>query len=202
LPAYLLTIFYFFKSKIKSNFIKKVTAPLILLVTLVLSFQFVAGILESGNTGVDQMISTIQNTQQWHSQISEEGRSYSLGEIEYTVTGILSKSIFAIQIALFEPYIWNADGPFLLASALENIVILVLSLQTLLATRSKIANYINNNPYLTYGLTFSFILAFIIGFTTYNYGALVRYKIPLIPFFLSSLIILLDIAKKKKANLS
>jgi hypothetical protein len=148
------------------------------------------------------MISTIQNTQQWHSQISEEGRSYSLGEIEYTVTGILSKSIFAIQIALFEPYIWNADGPFLLASALENIVILVLSLQTLLATRSKIANYINNNPYLTYGLTFSFILAFIIGFTTYNYGALVRYKIPLIPFFLSSLIILLDIAKKKKANLS
>ena len=200
LPAYLLTIFYAFKSKVNSNFIKKITAPLILLGTIFFTFQFVSGILEAGNSDVDQMISTIQNTQQWHSKISEEGKSYSLGEIEYTATGLLSKSFSAIQIALFEPYIWNANGPLLLASALENIVLLVLTIQTIILVRGRFFNFVNNDPYLTYSLSFSLLLAFIIGFTTYNYGALVRYKIPLIPFYLSSLVILSDVAKKKKAN--
>jgi hypothetical protein len=45
------------------------------------------------------------------------------------------------------------------------------------------------------------ILAFIIGFTTYNFGALARYKIPLIPFYLSALVIIQHLHKEKKSAL-
>jgi hypothetical protein len=41
---------------------------------------------------------------------------------------------------------------------------------------------------------FSITFAFSVGLTTSNFGALVRYKIPSIPFFLSSLIILYNLA--------
>jgi hypothetical protein len=47
------------------------------------------------------------------------------------------------------------------------------------------------------------LFAFAVGFTSYNFGALVRYKIPMMPFYYIALFILtdkdnkLDVPKKK-----
>jgi hypothetical protein len=41
-------------------------------------------------------------------------------------------------------------------------------------------------------LVFSIIFAFSVGFTSYNFGTLVRYKIPLMPFYYIALFILSD----------
>jgi hypothetical protein len=39
-------------------------------------------------------------------------------------------------------------------------------------------------------LVFSIVFAFAIGISTFNFGSLVRYKIPIYPFFLSMLFVL------------
>jgi len=44
-----------------------------------------------------------------------------------------------------------------------------------------------SNPVITFTLVFSLIFAFGVGFTSYNFGALVRYKIPCMPFYLITL---------------
>jgi hypothetical protein len=47
---------------------------------------------------------------------------------------------------------------------------------------------------------FSIFFAFALGITTANFGALVRYKIPSVPFFLSMLFILENQAKQSRLS--
>ncbi|HAW19442.1 MAG TPA: hypothetical protein DCX14_04595, partial [Flavobacteriales bacterium] len=59
----------------------------------------------------------------------------------------------------------------------------------------KLMNRIISEPFLAFCLMFSVFFAFGIGLTTPNYGALVRFKIPLIPFFTILLLVLYTKAK-------
>jgi len=44
------------------------------------------------------------------------------------------------------------------------------------------------------------MLAFGVGIATANFGALVRYKIPLVPFYFSALFLIYQISEKEKFN--
>jgi hypothetical protein len=43
------------------------------------------------------------------------------------------------------------------------------------------------HPLLTFSLIFSLFFAFSVGISTSNFGSLVRYRIPVLPFFIASL---------------
>jgi hypothetical protein len=47
---------------------------------------------------------------------------------------------------------------------------------------------------------FAIIFSFAVGITTHNFGTLVRYKIPMYPFFVSGLFILLSYSKKERKS--
>jgi len=57
-----------------------------------------------------------------------------------------------------------------------------------------------DNSLVVFSLVFSIMFAFMVGLTTANFGALVRYKIPLIPFFLSALFIIISRFNKQRAK--
>jgi hypothetical protein len=57
-----------------------------------------------------------------------------------------------------------------------------------------------NNPLLFFSLSFAILFSFSVGLTTANFGALVRYKIPLLPFYISSLVILFYYMQNKKTD--
>ncbi len=69
----------------------------------------------------------------------------------------------------------------MLLSALESLAMLVLTFiivfrrAGLLRTLAK--------PDIVFCLTFTIIYAFAVGVSTFNFGTLARYKIPLLPFF-------------------
>jgi hypothetical protein len=54
------------------------------------------------------------------------------------------------------------------------------------------------NPTVAFCLGFSLIFAFAVGVSTYNFGTLVRYKIPMLPFFIIALILVDDLAKHER----
>jgi hypothetical protein len=56
------------------------------------------------------------------------------------------------------------------------------------------------DPVILFCLTFAIIFAFAIGFTSFNFGALARYKIPCLPFYFVAMILLLDKVPKKESN--
>ena len=83
---------------------------------------------------------------------------------------------------------------FFAFSAFENFSILVLIVLVVLffkkPTRAQL-------PYLYFGIYFSVLLSILIGWTVPVLGAIVRYKIPCLPFAFSSLLLCIDFPKIK-----
>lgn len=128
--------------------------------------------------------------------------NFNIGTFEPTIPGILKKAPAAINAGLFRPYIWEARSPVVLISGLENLALLLFTLYSLAKLRFRLFTEPFCNPILSFCLIFSILIAFIIGLTTANFGALVRYKIQMLPFFIIFFMILNHIViKKKQANI-
>lgn len=152
----------------------------------------------------EELMRTAKDTQNWLVTASGQssGSFYTLGDIDYSPMGLLKVAPKAINVALFRPYIWEIRKPILLAASLEGIVTLYLTVTLLF--RAGFLNFLKliaNNPEVQFCLIFSIIFAFAVGFTSFNFGALARYKIPFMPFYYIALFILAD-AQKKNAMAS
>lgn len=124
--------------------------------------------------------------------------SFDIGEFEPTLGGVLVKFPFAVNAAVFRPYLWETGSPTMLISGIENFIISGISIYFLLIIGPfKILSYIFRDPYLIFCLLFTLILGFGVGLSTSNFGALVRYKIPFMPFFIS-LIFILNTKRKQR----
>jgi hypothetical protein len=56
------------------------------------------------------------------------------------------------------------------------------------------------DPVILYCLLFALLFALFVGATTANFGTLVRYKIPCMPFYIIDLFLIYDRIKKIKNN--
>ena len=127
-----------------------------------------------------------------------DGSSFDLGSFEPSFSGLLSKFWPSVNATLFRPYIWESKKVLVLLSAMQSLLALILTLVVVfrLISRNKILLLFNNT--ILFCLVFSIIFAFMLGISTSNFGSLSRYKIPLEPFFYSSLIILYFKTKRDK----
>ncbi len=112
----------------------------------------------------------------------DAGSGYSLGELDGTFTSMINLAPQAITVSLFRPYLWEVSNPLMLLSALESFLLLLLCLGILIRVNVRLLSAINN-PNVLFALIFSVVFAFAVGVSTFNFGTLVRYKIPLLPFF-------------------
>lgn len=123
---------------------------------------------------------------------ADGGASLSnIGDIQPNISSIVSKIPVAISNALFRPYIWEAKKLNILMSALENAVILLFTIYVLLKGRifQPLAK-IFSNQLIFFSFIFSLFFAILIGLTCFNYGSLVRYKLPIMPFYCFMLVLL------------
>ena len=75
-------------------------------------------------------------------------------------------------------------------SVVENIILLFFTAVLLLRLSPfKFFKEIFTDPFLVFAFIFSIFFAFGVGIASTNFGALVRYKIPLIPFLLLHILI-------------
>jgi len=117
--------------------------------------------------------------------------SFDIGKFDGSMSSMISKAPIAISATLFRPFIWEIKNPVMLLSGIENMIILLLTIFTLIRIRiDVIFRIIISQPVILFSLLYSLILAYSIGLSTANFGALVRYKIPIMPFFLSSILII------------
>lgn len=202
LPALAVWVFARYRYTIKSPFLKAIATPLFI------TFGMAAGVfvLQTMATfakryAFEEMMRTAQDTQNWLIVASKQngGSFYTLGDIEYSAMGLVKIFPKAINVALFRPYIWEIRKPILLAAALEGIVTLYLTITLLFkAGFIRFLKLVAGNPEVQFCLVFSVIFAFAVGFTSFNFGALARYKIPFMPFYYIALFILADAQQKDK----
>lgn len=153
---------------------------------------------ELNRYSLERIAQTAEATRGWISYASgDEGSAYDLGTFEPTIEGMVLKLPAAVVVTLYRPFVWEAKKIVMLLSALEAVLFLSGTLYVIfkLGLLSLIRK-IFSDPNLSFFLIFSLIFAFAVGISSYNFGALSRYKIPCLPFFAA----LLTVAYYKNIN--
>jgi hypothetical protein len=142
----------------------------------------------------------VDSFQKNYQATEDEGKgSLSAKEIDASVSGMLLHSPVAIFTCLFRPFIWESRKIVILFTSLESMLLLVATLYLLFKMRFfGFFRNIFGNKYLLFSFVLSMLFALIIGFTTYNFGTMVRYKIMLMPFYYFMLVHLYSIYVEKK----
>lgn len=143
---------------------------------------------------------TATKYQLWHEVIEGRNNSfYDLGQIELSFFGLIKKAPEAINVALFRPYIFEIRSAIMVPSFIESSFYILGTIWVLFrAGFFGFFRIIWSKPALVAFGFFVLAFAFITGFTSFNFGALARYKIPLIPFFTAMLFVIYAEASKRK----
>lgn len=191
-------------NKVKNNFIRTLFVPLFVVVGF-LAGMFILKSIGSylGGYSLEKIIKTASGSQQDLKQSYYGGNTFNIGDYEPTIAGLLSVSHKAIYASLFRPTIFDVRNVVMLISALENTFILVFCLYLLIRLKVyKFFGLISSHPLLLFSFVFSIFFAFSVGVSVSNFGTLVRLKIPCIPFFLSSLIILNHMLRQQEEGVA
>jgi len=202
MPAIIIWLFLSFVKRIKSTILRVVVGPMVFAIALISGFYAIISIGQSNaKYSFEQLAGTAEETARWLNYVGEvEGGSvYDLGDFDYTPAGMLRKFPLAVWVTLFRPYPWEAYNPVMMLSALESAFMLALTV--IIFVRCGVINvfrYIFSNPFVLFCMVFAISFSFAVGVSTYNFGSLVRYKIPMVPFYLSALYIIKHYAKRPK----
>jgi hypothetical protein len=127
----------------------------------------------------------------------DAGSGYTLGELDGSFGSMFRLAPQAINVSLFRPYLWEVNNPLMLLSALESLAFLILSVILIFKYRLGVLKSFRN-PDISFSFIFSIILAFAVGVSSFNFGTLVRYKIPLLPFYALTMILIYYENKPRK----
>ncbi len=189
IPGFLIWVNNSYLKNIKNSIVRVLVFPALILIFIgsgVLIFNSISGSMGVYGS-IDGAIKKAQITQddllrEWH----YGGNNYKLDRIDGSISGLLSSAPLAIFTAFFRPLPWEIGSPTMVVSAIENTILILFVLYYLIRIGPfRFFRITFNDPFLVYCLVFSLFFAFGVGIAGTNFGALVRYKIPLMPFFFS-----------------
>jgi hypothetical protein len=202
LAATLLWVFSKFYFKIDNMALRLLAVPFVVLCVGVIGYIGINEIVEDDpRYALTNLAETARTTaydiRYWTGK--DAGSGYTLGELDGSFGSVARLAPAAVNVSLFRPYLWEVSNPLMLLAALESLLNLIFTFYIILKIRSRIFHYIKI-PEVFFCLSFSIIFAFGVGVSTYNFGTLARYKIPLFPFYLIGLSIIYYAWKSDKNN--
>lgn len=196
LPCILVWIFSIRYYSIKNKTLKLLFVPVFIITASVGGYLVIGQLTESiQELSLENLKDRSKGFQDWHSTL--KGSAYTIDISDYSTASIIQKMPEAINVTLFRPYLWEVNKPIVFLSAIQSFILLIITLYLLLRMRI-IYFFINlfKSPEAITLLGFSLFYAFITGFTSFNFGALDRYKIPCLSPYVLSLIFVLDTYRK------
>ncbi len=109
-------------------------------------------------------------------------------------SSIFKNTPVAFLTTAFRPHLLEIRNPLMLMSGIENFVILILIFLCIFFFSKKI----KNTDWICFCISITLQLFVLIGLTTPILGAVVRYKIPALPFLLIAFLLILDKEKLLK----
>jgi hypothetical protein len=188
---------------IKSR-ILRVVFVLALITTTILMFTTVMEQLTSslGNYGGEDITKNISIYQKAYAEQEDASSNFSLGvEFDGSVGSLIKIAPAAIVATLYRPFIWESKKISTLLSSLESMAIMIFTLFVLFKVGPfNFGRALLKDPVVMYCFLFAILFALFVGATTANFGTLVRYKIPCLPFYIIALVLILDRYKKIKSS--
>jgi hypothetical protein len=189
IPSFALWYFVSIRDAIRNELLKLVLLPMLVVLALFFIAFGLSRLTEgSGELSRQALTEKSKGFQSYHTELG--GSAYSLGDIDYTNVGIMKKMPEAINVTLFRPYLTEIHSFFQLISALQSLFFLLFTLRTIV--RARVFGFFSillGDSLALFSFFFSLFYAFVAGFTSFNFGALDRYKIPCLPFYMIALIL-------------
>ena len=201
-PAAIMLVYLHRLMAIRSLMLRVTLIPAVVILLLVTSYYAVVKIGEGDSRySLDRIARTAQITAYDIRYYTgrDAGSGYSIGTLDGTFTGLLQLAPQAVNVTLFRPYIWEARNPLMIVAALESLAILLITL--VLIFRNPV-RYLNafSDPYVLFCMIFSVVFAFAVGVSTFNFGTLVRYKIPMMPFYVIACLLIYNYSTPRKES--
>ena len=201
IPGALLWLNNAYARKIKNSFIRVIIIPVFFILTVIVGALTFNNINEyMGNyADIDQAIHQAQVIQQDLLRSDQYGNNnYNLGRIDGSISGMARVAPAAVFTAIFRPLPWEVGSPTMIISAVENSLMLIFTVFLIIRLNPvSFFRLILKEPFVFFAFSFSLVFAFGVGIASTNFGALARYKIPLIPFFFTALYIIYSLKNKK-----
>lgn len=192
-----LAVFIFKKYSGERKILNVLGRFVLVLCSLVLLAWYFSNAQQLGDLSPDELLKKAEITQKdFQTNAIYTGKRYDIGNIDFTLVGLLKSAPAAIATTLFKPFIWEASNPLMLLNGLENILFFVLFIQFVLQFRQRKKLPLTSSNLLVFSLVFVLLMAFFIGITSGLYGVLVRMKADILVFLL--LILSSRIAENKK----
>lgn len=189
LMAVIVWIFSTYFFKIRSGMLRILVVPFVVLACVLLSYYGVNQLVKDDpRYSFDKLAETVRVTaydiRYWTGK--NAGSGYSLGDLDGSFGSVMRLAPSAINVSLFRPYLWEISNPLMLLAALESLATLVITLWVLYKSNKKLFAAMGA-PEVVFCLVFAIVFAFGVGVSSYNFGTLARYKIPVFPYFFSGL---------------
>jgi hypothetical protein len=122
----------------------------------------------------------------------DAGSNVSLFEYDLSILGITNMISSSFIGVFFRPYLWESKFSIsILISSIESTFFLLFTMFTIYKCGIvKIVKTINTDNRILFCFVFSFLFSIVVGFTTFNFGTMSRYKIPCLPVYLIMLFII------------
>ena len=196
----LLWLNFHYLNSIENKILKYISIPFVFLLFFSIGFISFNGLSESlgvyGN--VDSVVKKVQVTKQDLLREEQYGsNNYDIGEIDGTFESFIKVAPISVFTALFRPLLWESSNIIMVFSGLENTILLILTILIFFRISPiKLIKLLLKNPLLLYSIVFGVLFAFGVGVAGTNFGALVRYRTPLIPLFFPSIYIIYKLNRR------
>jgi hypothetical protein len=200
IPAVLVWIYAINLRKIPSIMIRIMLLPIILILSVASGYYVVRKISEDDpRYALDKISKTAKITAYDIRYVSgkDAGSGYALGELDGSFGSMIALFPQAVNVSLFRPYPWESTNVLMILSSIEATLLLTITLALFFTRPTRFMRSLSN-PTIIFCLVFSITFAFAVGVSTFNFGTLTRYRIPLLPFYLLALVLLADGSKREK----
>jgi hypothetical protein len=204
LMASIMVVFFFRYILLVKNILMRIIAILFFLIASAIFFA-VSNFSGQINDLVEESYTQVQtfqlNYQNLQSGDENSKAGFELGAVDASLGSMLLKGPGVIFTCLYRPFIWESRKIIILFTALESTLLLLSTLYLLYKTRvTGFFKIIFSNHLILFCFVLSMLFALIIGFTTFNFGTMTRYKIILMPFYYFMLVIIYNkVTEKEKA---
>ena len=201
LPTCLLWFLGSWLRKVDSTFARTLVAPFFITLGIVFVSVIFGQMSEQlgDYASVDKTIQKAAVTQQDLKRTEYGGNSFNIGTFDGSIGSMLTLFPKALFAGIFRPTIFDVRNPVMFLSAIENLFLSYVVFRTIIAAGLLgFWRRIFSQPILMASILFVFFFGFAVGLTTSNFGSLVRYRIPLVPFLLSSMFIIRYLVQKEK----
>lgn len=188
IPPFIFWLYLENSDKIRNATVRALAKPVFLIIAIASSYFLVANFMANNDEYKLEMIAErtrINADYLYRISQLQEGSAYYLGELDGSVESLVRLAPSALIVTLFRPYIWEVTNPLMAISALETLTLLILLIYNVIKVGPlRFFSRVFTDRFLLFASVFVIVLAIAVGLNSFNFGTLVRYKIPLVPFFL------------------